>query len=67
MLDIVKPAARCKLDPIIIHVGTNGITRDKNTMRSIRKIVEWIWDCSENTQALLLGTVNREDGNYNDK
>ena len=26
-----------------------------------------IGDCSENTQVLLSGIINREDGNYNDK
>ena len=67
MLDIVKPAARRKPDAITIHAGTNDITRDINTMKNIRKIVKLIRDCSENTQVLLSGIVNREGGNYNDK
>ena len=67
MLDIVKPAARRKPDAIIIHSGTNDITRDINTMKNIRKIVKSIRDSSENTQVLLSGIMNREDGNYNNK
>ena len=67
MLDIVKLAARRKPNPIIIHAGTNDITRDINTMKNIRKIVKSIRDCSKNTQVLLSGIINRDDGNYNDK
>ena len=66
MLDIVKPAARRKPDPIIIHADTNNITRDTNTMKNISKIVKSIRDCSENMQALLSVIINLEDGNYND-
>ena len=36
-------------------------------MKNIRKIVKLIRDCSENTQVLMSGIVNREGGNYNDK
>ena len=67
VLDIAKPAARCKPDPMIIHAGTNDITRDTKTMKNIKKIAKSIRDCSENTQVLLSGIINREDGNYNDK
>ena len=48
MLDIVKLAARRKPDAIIIHAGTNDITRDINTMKN-REIVKSIRDCSEST------------------
>ena len=67
MLDIVKPAAGRKPDTIIIHAGTNDITRDINSMKTTRKIVKSIRDCSENTQVLLSGIINLEEGNYNDK
>ena len=36
-------------------------------MKNIRKIVKSIRDCSENTQVLLYGIINRDDGNHNDK
>ena len=57
MLDIVKPIVRPKPDAIIIHAGTNDITIDQGLIRG----------CSENTQVLLFGIINREDGNHNDK
>ena len=37
MLDIVKPAAQCKLGTVIIHAGTNDITRDRRDVRKILK------------------------------
>ena len=61
MLDIVKPAARRKSDAIIIHEGTNDITRNIN-MKKNRKIVKSIRDCSEYTRYYY-----REDVNYNNK
>ena len=67
MLDIAKPAARRKPDAIIIHVGTNNITRDITMMKNIKKIVKLIRDCSENTQVLFSGIINREDRNHSDK
>ena len=65
MLDIDKPAARRKPYAVIIHAGTNDITRDINMMKNMRKIGKSIRDCSENTQVLLSGIINREDENYN--
>ena len=67
MLDIVKQAARRKPEATIIYAGTNNITQDINTMKNIRKIVKSIRDCSKNTQVLLSGIINREDGNSDDK
>ena len=65
MLDIVKP--RSKGEAIIIHTGTNDITRDIYTMKFIRKIVKSIRDYSKNIQVSLPGIINGEDGNHNDK
>ena len=65
MLDIVKP--RSKGEAIIIHTGTNDITRDIYTMKFIRKIVKSIRDYSKNIQVSLSGIINGEDGNHNDK
>ena len=67
MLHIAKPAARRKPDTIIIHVGTNNITRDITMMKNIKKIVKLIRDCSENTQVLFSGIINREDRNHSDE
>ena len=67
MSAIAKPAAWRRADAIVIHAGTNLITGDINTMKSIREIVKSIKDCSENTQVLLSRIISREDMNYNDK
>lgn len=40
MVGYVKPAVREKLDTMIIHVGTNDLTKGVNTMRKVRKCVE---------------------------
>ena len=65
MLDIVKP--RSKGEAIIIHTGTNDITRDIYTMKFIRKIVKSIRDYSKNIQVSLSGIINGEDGNITTK
>ena len=64
MLDIVKPRSKGE---VIIHTGTNDITRDIYTMKFIRKIVKSIRDYSKNIQVSLSGIINGEDGNHNDK
>ena len=40
MVGYVKPGVREKLDTMIIHVGTNDLTKGVNTMRKVRKCVE---------------------------
>ena len=67
LLYIVKPAAWCKLDAIIIYAGTNDIMPDINTMKNIKEIVKSIMDCPENMQVLFSGIVNGEEGNRNHK
>ena len=39
MVDYVKPVARKKPDALIIHVGTNDLTRGVNAIRKVRKCV----------------------------
>ena len=33
IVDFIKPVIRKKSDPVIIHVGTNDLTNDTNTMK----------------------------------
>ena len=66
-LYIAKPTAWRKPEATTIHAGTNDIMRDINTMKNNKQIVKSVRDCSENTQVLLPGIINREDGNYTDK
>ena len=67
MFGIFKPVAWRKLDAIIIQAETNDITRDINTMKNIREIVNLMKACSKNTQVLLSVIIIREDWNYNGK
>ena len=38
-VDYVRPVTRKKPDVIIMHVGTNDMTKGINTMSKVRKIV----------------------------
>ena len=42
MTNYMKPELRHKLDIIILHCGTNGITNDVNTVRKMKKLVKEI-------------------------
>ena len=42
MINYMKPELRHKLDIIILHCGTNGITNDVNTVRKMKKLVKEI-------------------------
>ena len=39
IIDYIKPTIHQKPDIVIIHSGTNGLTKDVNTMSSVRKVV----------------------------
>ena len=39
IIDYIKPTIRQKLDIVIIHSGTNDLTKDVNTMNRFRKVV----------------------------
>ena len=55
MTDYIKPIVRKKPDTILLHVGTNDLTKGINTMKNVRKCVEAIrkLDSSENIQTLI--------------
>ena len=42
MTNYIKPIARKKPDNILLHVGTNDLTKDINTMKNVWKCVEAI-------------------------
>ena len=63
MLDYVKPIARKKPDTLIIHVGTNDLTKGVNTMKKVWKCVEVIReiDNTENIQIGFSSIIERAD------
>ena len=66
MLDYVKPIARKKPDTLIIHVGTNDLTKGVNTMKKVRKCVEVIReiDNTENIQIGFFSIIQRTDKDF---
>ena len=66
MTDYIKPMARKKPDTILLHVGTNDLTKGINTMKNVRKCVEAIreLDNSENIQIGFSSIVHRSDKDF---
>ena len=54
MADYAKPVARKKPDTLIIHVGTNDLTKGVNTMKKVRKCVKVIQEL-DNTKNIQIG------------
>ena len=63
VIDYIKPIERKKPDTILLHVGTNDLTKGINTMKNIRKCVEAIreLDNSENIQIGFSSIMHRSD------
>ena len=66
MTDYIKPIARKKPDTILLHVGTNDLTKGINTMKNVRKCVEAIreLDNSENIQIGFSSIMHRSDKDF---
>ena len=69
MIDYIKAIARKNPDTILLHVGTNGLTKGINTIKNIRKCVEAIreLDNSENIQIGFSRIMNRCDKDFQKK
>ena len=66
MTDYIKPIARKKPNTILLHVGTNDLTKGINTMKNVRKCVEAIreLDNSENIQIGFSSIIHRSDKDF---
>ena len=66
MTDYIKPIARKKPGIILLHVGTNDLTKGINTMKNVRKCVEAIreLDNSENIQIGFSSIMHRSDKDF---
>ena len=66
MVDYVRPVTRKEPDVIIMHVGTNDLTKGVNTMSKVRKIVSAIQevDSTRNIQLGFSSIVQRADKDY---
>ena len=64
MKDFIKPSIRLKLDVVILHVGTNDLTRKEiDTVKNLEQIHKYIKDESPNTKLIIstLTTINDRD------
>ena len=66
MVDCVRPVTRKKLDVLIMHVGTNDLTKGVNTLSKVRKIVSAIQeeDSTRNIELGFSSIVQRADKDY---
>ena len=62
IIDYVRPAARKKLDIIIIHTGTNDIQNKVNTLQKVRKVITTIKeiDVNNEVQIAFSSVIHRE-------
>ena len=69
MVVYVKPVARNKPDTLIIHVGTNDLTKGVNTMKKVRKCVKVIreLDNTENIQIGFSTIIQRCDNDFSNE
>ena len=69
MVDSVKPVARKKPDTLIIHVGTNDLTKGVNTMKKVRKCLKVIreLDNTENIQIGFSSIIERTDKDFSNE
>ena len=61
--DYIKPPARRKPDVMIIHCGTNDLTKkDADTVQCLRDAISTIREIAPNTKIALSNVVTRTDG-----
>lgn len=60
-LDFVKPIAKKKPDNIILHVGTNDLTRKLNTITNLALLMNEIKSLSINTKVAVSSLCTRKD------
>ena len=68
-MDYVKTVARKKPDTLIIHVGTNELTKGVNTMKKVRKCVEAVRELhnTENIQIGFSSIIQRTDKDFSNE
>ena len=65
IIDYIKPTIRQKPDIVIVHSGTNDLTKDVNTMNRVRKVVAAVKEIDTEGKIKLSfsGIVTRGDLN----
>ena len=69
IIDYIKPTIRQKPDIVIVHSGTNDLTKDVNTMNRVRKVVAAVKEIDTEGKIKLgfsgivaRGDINKEEG-----
>ena len=61
ILDEVDTFVAGKPDCIIVHVGTNDITKGINSLNSVKKIVKKVKQTSPDTKVVFSSLITRKD------
>ena len=62
MKDFIKPSIRLKPDVVILHVGTNDLTKKEiETVKNLEQIHKYIKDESSNTKLIISTLTTRND------
>ena len=67
ILDVVDTLVTDKPDCIIVHAGTNDITKGINSLNSVKKIVKKVKQTSPNTKVVFSSLITRKDKKDLDK
>ena len=65
MMDFINPTIRQKPDAIIIHVGTNEVNNDIDTLRNMETMVASIKKKSSHTKIMISSLLIRQDKRKN--
>ena len=67
MVDHIKPSLRSKPDVIIVHAGTNDLTKEEKTIINLQNIVDDVKSSSPKTEVVISLATTRCDRNEGKK
>ena len=67
VLDKIEELVKCKPSSLIVHAGTNDLTKEKNVLNNVKKIVKEVKRISLNTKIAFSSITIRKDKKGIDK
>ena len=67
VLDKIDELVKCKPSSLIVHAGTNDLTKGKNVLNNVKKIVKEVKRISPNTKIAFSSITIRKDKKGIDK
>ena len=67
ILDEIEDTLKTHPDTLIVHAGTNGLTKNINTLRSVKKLCEKAKRISPYTKIVFTNIIYRKDRRNTDK